>query len=246
MWPRARSGSSHSTRAATRAPSSVPNRGHRRAGPGKRAPRRDARRPPRRAAPARYARARLSLPGKSDRSPRARAGSAGPSLFRALADGATEGDLPVIDADVEPAFGIRADPGLVCDRRPVAAVVRQRDEKTVLTFPAGGPLSDIVHAPPPSPDPAPLSALHAGPWIAGPELRCEIVHVLEVFGLVGRLAREQPHVDQREHDLSEVFGAGDTPVTEDGRSEEHTSELQSHSDLVCRLLLEKKKKQERR
>src|SRR5438034_2636576 len=27
------------------------------------------------------------------------------------------------------------------------------------------------------------------------------------------------------------------------RSEEHTSELQSHSDLVCRLLLEKKKQQ---
>src|SRR5260221_8082993 len=27
-----------------------------------------------------------------------------------------------------------------------------------------------------------------------------------------------------------------------GRSEEHTSELQSHSDLVCRLLLEKKKR----
>src|SRR5438034_8038996 len=42
-------------------------------------------------------------------------------------------------------------------------------------------------------------------------------------------------------------------VAEDGtvvytnipRSEEHTSELQSHSDLVCRLLLEKKKKKER-
>src|SRR5438034_3211235 len=31
------------------------------------------------------------------------------------------------------------------------------------------------------------------------------------------------------------FAAGVT------RSEEHTSELQSHSDLVCRLLLEKKK-----
>src|SRR5438034_6443464 len=30
-----------------------------------------------------------------------------------------------------------------------------------------------------------------------------------------------------------------------GRSEEHTSELQSHSDLVCRLLLEKKKKAKR-
>src|SRR5438034_3929340 len=36
-------------------------------------------------------------------------------------------------------------------------------------------------------------------------------------------------------------GAGDLL----GRSEEHTSELQSHSDLVCRLLLEKKKNRKR-
>src|SRR5436190_4527559 len=34
-------------------------------------------------------------------------------------------------------------------------------------------------------------------------------------------------------------------VRERLRSEEHTSELQSHSDLVCRLLLEKKKRQGR-
>src|SRR5438034_2049255 len=31
------------------------------------------------------------------------------------------------------------------------------------------------------------------------------------------------------------------PGAAPSRSEEHTSELQSHSDLVCRLLLEKKK-----
>src|SRR5437773_8841712 len=30
------------------------------------------------------------------------------------------------------------------------------------------------------------------------------------------------------------------PAGGEGRSEEHTSELQSHHDLVCRLLLEKK------
>src|SRR5260221_5412827 len=35
--------------------------------------------------------------------------------------------------------------------------------------------------------------------------------------------------------VSEQFPAGAVP-----RSEEHTSELQSHSDIVCRLLLEKK------
>src|SRR5438132_4421446 len=34
-------------------------------------------------------------------------------------------------------------------------------------------------------------------------------------------------------------------LTEPDRSEEHTSELQSHSDLVCRLLLEKKKQKKR-
>ena len=33
---------------------------------------------------------------------------------------------------------------------------------------------------------------------------------------------------------------GDSLKTENSRSEEHTSELQSHHDLVCRLLLEKK------
>src|SRR5690242_21246964 len=36
-----------------------------------------------------------------------------------------------------------------------------------------------------------------------------------------------------------------TKFTDNTRSEEHTSELQSHVNLVCRLLLEKKKKKER-
>src|SRR5438034_3649777 len=38
------------------------------------------------------------------------------------------------------------------------------------------------------------------------------------------------------------IGSGDWAIIQPERSEEHTSELQSHSDLVCRLLLEKKKK----
>src|SRR5256886_11170088 len=47
----------------------------------------------------------------------------------------------------------------------------------------------------------------------------------------------------------EIAGARDTLATKHdllvlrNRSEEHTSELQSQSNLVCRLLLEKKKKQ---
>src|SRR5205085_5788129 len=40
--------------------------------------------------------------------------------------------------------------------------------------------------------------------------------------------------------------AGGDKVREAQRSEEHTSELQSQSNLVCRLLLEKKKKKKKK
>src|SRR5213080_1363278 len=73
---------------------------------------------------------------------------------------------------------------------------------------------------PPSPDPPPLSALHAGPRIVGPEHLREIVHALEIRRLVGRLAREQAHIDQREHDPSQVLGAGDAPVPEHRRRQQ--------------------------
>src|SRR2546429_3026301 len=39
-----------------------------------------------------------------------------------------------------------------------------------------------------------------------------------------------------------AFRLGRLPAQPDARSEEHTSELQSRLHLVCRLLLEKKKK----
>src|SRR5438477_457327 len=45
----------------------------------------------------------------------------------------------------------------------------------------------------------------------------------------------------RIHGLRDVFGRARGGALEQ-RSEEHTSELQSHVNLVCRLLLEKKKK----
>src|SRR2546430_3587946 len=39
-----------------------------------------------------------------------------------------------------------------------------------------------------------------------------------------------------------IVGAFEGKLPAESRSEEHTSELQSQSNLVCRLLLEKKKK----
>src|SRR5260370_20188669 len=45
------------------------------------------------------------------------------------------------------------------------------------------------------------------------------------------------HAGQRDEDAP---GAGRRAARRQDRSEEHTSELQSHLNLVCRLLLEKK------
>src|SRR5437667_6884477 len=59
-------------------------------------------------------------------------------------------------------------------------------------------------------------------------------------GLAARLLydRVPPGTEPFAPENAVVFSVG--PITD--RSEEHTSELQSHHDLVCRLLLEKKKK----
>src|SRR5437773_6648206 len=46
-------------------------------------------------------------------------------------------------------------------------------------------------------------------------------------------------------DVAAGIGAGAAFASVAVRSEEHTSELQSHHDLVCRLLLEKKKRKPR-
>src|SRR2546430_12750668 len=50
-----------------------------------------------------------------------------------------------------------------------------------------------------------------------------------------------PKIDIPLFDFSKLFGSGQKALKpKEGRSEEHTSELQSQSNLVCRLLLEKK------
>src|SRR5690349_22619195 len=58
--------------------------------------------------------------------------------------------------------------------------------------------------------------------------------------------RSRPHAGRRPTTRSTAPPASScarpTPASTAARSEEHTSELQSRRDLVCRLLLEKKKK----
>src|SRR5688572_31419577 len=58
---------------------------------------------------------------------------------------------------------------------------------------------------------------------------------------VGRLVAAPPPATPPPPVSAVVVGAG----VGAGRSEEHTSELQSQSNLVCRLLLEKKKKKKK-
>src|SRR5436190_8146346 len=71
-----------------------------------------------------------------------------------------------------------------------------------------------------------FSAFAGNPLLISPER-------LHADGLLDTL--DPPSFPPDEVDYGAVIGWNE------GRSEEHTSELQSHSDLVCRLLLEKKK-----
>src|SRR5438477_5085004 len=55
---------------------------------------------------------------------------------------------------------------------------------------------------------------------------------------MSRFVLEESSASFCDGELPAALSAGSSP----SRSEEHTSELQSHVNLVCRLLLEKKKK----
>src|SRR5688572_31639605 len=57
-----------------------------------------------------------------------------------------------------------------------------------------------------------------------------------------RLELEHHPVVDRRRDRATALAAWMEAPGQECRSEEHTSELQSQSNLVCRLLLEKKKK----
>src|SRR5206468_11226564 len=93
---------------------------------------------------------------------------------------------------------------------------------------------------------APHPALHSFPTrrssdLAGHRQIEQFGNRLQIPESVGGIGMAQIG-RQPDHLARRVF-AGAIPVDQRAhRSEEHTSELQSRSDLVCRLLLEKKKK----
>src|SRR2546425_7801313 len=76
------------------------------------------------------------------------------------------------------------------------------------------------------------------------QLRLEIEDPAQAGG-VDQKARREGHVRPRVPGPDRAYGGArplGLPHERDDRSEEHTSELQSLAYLVCRLLLEKKKK----
>src|SRR5206468_11194626 len=83
---------------------------------------------------------------------------------------------------------------------------------------------------------------------APPEIYTLSLHdALPIYGLSDRAhdRRARHPCERRRAGSHSCRRRGRVRVPDDGgrpRSEEHTSELQSRSDLVCRLLLEKKKK----
>src|SRR5690242_21176133 len=70
------------------------------------------------------------------------------------------------------------------------------------------------------------------------------VHSVAVGPDHHELRSRRPH-RERDGQIAALLPLHHHPTRGQGRSEEHTSELQSHVNLVCRLLLEKKKKKKK-
>src|SRR5690606_41725362 len=86
------------------------------------------------------------------------------------------------------------------------------------------------------------SDLKAPNTIKRTDLRSQVVALLRARIVSGELAMNHVYSAAA---LAKDMGISITPVREAIlRSEEHTSELQSRENLVCRLLLEKKKRKD--
>src|SRR2546427_8537770 len=88
-----------------------------------------------------------------------------------------------------------------------------------------------------------LSTLGLAPWRALPHEPCEPPGVHPRAACAGPERAAAPRVDTvsllDDFDHALMDDQQDLPDVVHARSEEHTSELQSQSNLVCRLLLEK-------
>src|SRR5690349_24082702 len=84
-----------------------------------------------------------------------------------------------------------------------------------------------------------LAAIRHGPQYAGFDGLCVSQAVCRIAGSVEAVAGNPRYPFCRTAGIARRTRARPQPFAD--RSEEHTSELQSRRDLVCRLLLEKKK-----
>src|SRR5206468_10558499 len=124
---------------------------------------------------------------------------------------------------------------------------------------AGQRLEQATHGRPPrhralAPVPQVQSVRHHAAQVAAPAGRgpwCRIGHAMPVFNFVrASFYRDSVTLMRLARDMEAVAGVTaaaammGTPHNRALRSEEHTSELQSRSDLVCRLLLVKEKTRE--
>src|SRR5437667_3442824 len=92
--------------------------------------------------------------------------------------------------------------------------------------------------------PAPSAAIEPAPPPATNECASPPVGTIWCDDFeVDRLSSYFEHLSPTTFARTAGVGAGGSYGMRAVRSEEHTSELQSHHDLVCRLLLEKKKKE---
>src|SRR4051795_6296525 len=115
-------------------------------------------------------------------------------LFIALPYRPAETDFSVVDAQIEAAVGIGADPRLVGDRRALAAIVGKWNEGSLRALLTGRPLLRL-HVPSRA-----LGSAQTLPFVGIAEHIAELIHCFEIGLSIARLGDQEANLHEGEDD----------------------------------------------
>jgi len=131
----------------------------------------------------------------------------GGGLLVALADTATQRDLPIVDPDVEPTLRVGAHPGLIANGRSLAAIVgkRKKDPRFALETLRKSRFIHLGPSPRRDEFPIPKTSDPWTPWIILLERLLEIKYVPKIFSRIPFLTDKDAAVHQSENDVAQVL-----------------------------------------
>jgi hypothetical protein len=162
---------------------------------------------------------------------------AGGTLLVALADTATERNLPIVDPDVEPTLRVGAHPGLMANGRSLAAIVgkRKKDPRFALETLRKSRFIHVGPSPRRDEFPIPKTSNPWTPWIILLERLLEIKDVPKIFSRIPFLTDKDAAVHQSENDVAQVLRRMYPPMLKHRPGQGSEATQGQSTDALCQL-----------